>query len=181
MLTRRQIWRRVAAAGSGGAGSEKQSRERLVGDPKYKGLRFSGRVFVCLIPTRVELLGSGVGQHLYWSPEDFAEFRWQAEAEIEGAVSVLRISRAEAMDALYQPGERGVLEEVLQESEELLHGLWGSLSAGGARRVSVDLLARDGCVDEVQAALRTRGKGSQFKRLIWVVTWKCSPMAAMQC
>ena len=178
----------MAIAGSGGAGSDKPPRARLIEDRRPKhgadshvGLRFSDRVFVCLIPTRVELLGSGMGSDLYWSPEDFAEFRWQAEVEIEGAVAVLRVSRAEAMDALYQPGERGVLEEVLNESEALLHGLWGSLAAGRARRGSVDMLARDGCVDEVQAAMRTRGRDSQFKRLIWVVTWKCSPMAAMQC
>lgn len=166
-----------------GVGPRRESRFRrgeTDRDRPPPRLRFSGRVFVCLIPTRGELLRSGFGGDLYWSSDDFAGFRWEAEAEIEGAAAVLGVSRAEAMTELYQPEGTGLLEAALDESEALLCGVWGALGPTG-RRSSIDLLGRDGCVDEVQAALRTRTRSPDFRRLLWVVTWKCSPLAAMQC
>jgi hypothetical protein len=70
-----------------------------------KNVTFSNAQYMHIIPTRKELIDENLSEHLWWSNNDYMQFRFEALNEIiELKQKHPNINREQSLKLLYQPG-----------------------------------------------------------------------------
>lgn len=148
-------------------------------------VRWSNKMYVCVIPSRYDL--ASLGQSLHWSAGDIKQFMQEAAKEVRDVILVKHVSRREALALLYQPGGEEDVESLL--TSERVETAWSSFLRRSPSKVDlvlpdtfevpktdVELNARE--TDSVappnmsNVPKRTPSGDAAEKDKFWAVSWK---------
>ena len=117
----------ASSLGESRPGPEQRSQPRRV--------RWSNKMYVCVIPSRQDLASMGLSLH--WSAGDIKQFMQEAAKEVRDVILVKHVSRKEALQLLYQPGAEEDVEALL--SSERVDTAWSSFLRRSPSKVNLVL------------------------------------------
>ena len=176
-------------SGSGPRDGLQRPEHQLEQPPEQRSekrrVRWSNKMYVCVIPSRYDL--ASLGPSLHWSAGDIKKFMQEAAKEVRDVILVKHVSRREALALLYQPGGEEDVESLL--SSERVDTAWSSFLRRSPSKVDlvlpdtfevpktdVELNARENDLLSAPNASnvpkRTPSGDAAEKDKFWAVSWK---------